>query len=570
MSGLIILIALLVVGLTAGCDSDPEPKPGPEPTVTLTQAVSPTSPPIPATATPPLHPRGGTLTIRLSSDISTLNPWLAKNDKEAEKITPLLFDGLTRLDNRLQPQPSLAERWEISPDGTAVTFYLRRDVAWHDGRPFTAADVVWTYRTVVGLPADPDVPARLRLQDTLSAVEAVDPISYTVRFTLKRRSSPILADLALPILPSHILTGTTPDKLADSPFNAAPVGTGPYAFDGRETGQSVTLKANPRYFGGWPYIERAAFIVAPDASVAEGAVRDGQLLLAQLSPDAAERLVGAGTGIRGGAFNELGYDFIAFNLREPRPFSDTRLRQAWALALDKQGIVFQATGPAGDAVWTDVAKISWAYNPDVPRYGGDPAAARALLASAGWVDANGDGIVEKDGRSLNVSLYVPANNEARRKAAASMVEPLKKAGIGVNVELADFRTAILTRISPTGSTPFDFDVVMLGWTRNGFDPDPYALFHSSQIPTESAPGLLNITGFAAAEYDALALEARSTYDYSRRKELYARMQVIIAEQLPYYFLWAEKFGVVASPKLKGDIDFSSPRFTWNIVDWWIE
>jgi peptide/nickel transport system substrate-binding protein len=112
--------------------------------------------------------------------------------------------------------------------------------------------------------------------------------------------------------------------------------------------------------------------------------------------------------------------------------------------------------------------------------------------------------------------------------------------------------------------------VMLGWTRNGVDPDSYALFHSSQIPTEAAPGLLNFTGFAAAEYDELSIEASSTYYFAKRKELYAGMQTIIAEQLPYYFLWAEKFGVVAGPQLKGDIDFSSPRFMWNIVDWWLE
>jgi peptide/nickel transport system substrate-binding protein len=566
----VALVALVMVTLIAGCDFGPGPGPGPQPTFTRVAPASPTSPPVPPSPTPPLHPRAGTLTLRLASDVSTLNPWLARNDKEADKVSSLIFDGLTRLDNHLQPQPALAEKWDVSEDGTSVTFSLRRDVTWHDGQPFTAADVVWSYRTVVGLPSDPEVPSRLRLQDTLSAVEATDPLSYTVRFTLKRRFSPILADFALPILPSHILTGTTPDKLADSPFNAAPIGTGPYSFDSREAGQSITLKANSGYYGGWPYIERVAFIVAPDRGVAESAVREGNLLLAQLSPDAAERLVKEGNGIRGGSFDELGYDFVAFNLRAPRPFSDTRLRQAWALALDKQGLAFQATGGGGDPVWTDVTKVSWAYNAEAPRYGGDPNRARNLLAEAGWRDTNGDGIVEKGGKPLQVSLYVPSNNNVRRKAAEAMVGPLRQAGIGVTVELADFTTAILTRISPTGRTPFDFDVAMLGWTRNGFDPDPYALFHSSQIPTEAAPGLLNFTGFAAAEYDALAIEARSTYDFARRKELYARMQVIIAEQLPYYFLWAEKFGLVAGPSLKGEIDFSSPRYLWNIVDWWIE
>lgn len=565
----LVVILLLVSILAAACDTEPAPPPPPQPTGTITN-VKPATPTAPPSPTPPLHPRGGTLTVRLSSDVTTLNPWLLRGNAEAERVTSLLFDGLTRLDDHLQPQPGLAEKWDVSEDGTSITFQLRRDVTWHDGQPLTAQDVVWSYRTVVGLPSDPQVPSRLRLQDTLSGVEAVEPVSYTVRFTLKRRYSPILVDFALPILPSHILTGTTPDKLADSPFNAAPVGTGPYSFEKRDTGQSLTLKGNEHYYGGWPYIERVAFLVAPNNDVAEGAVREGKLLLAQLPPHSAERLVGEGKGVRGGSFDELGYDFVAFNLREPHPFSDTRLRQAWSLALDKPGLTFQATGGAGDPVWSDVAKVSWAYNPNVPKLGGDPDAARRLLGEAGWADTNGDGIVEKGGKPLQVALYVSSDNAVRRKAAAAMVEPLKRAGIGISVELADFKTAILTRISPTGRAPFDFDVAMLGWTRNGLDPDPFALFHSSQIPTEAAPGLLNFTGFAAPEYDSLAIEARSTYDYARRKELYARMQTLLAEQLPYYFLWAEKFGVVAGPQVKGDIDFASPRFMWNIVDWWIE
>lgn len=572
------LSAILLGGFVAGCDSDkPEPVP-PQGTPTLTIPLKPTETSAPPTPTPPLHPRGGTLTVRLTSDVPAFIPWLAKGDTGSDRITSLLFDGLTRLDDHLQPRPGLAESWDVSADGTVITFKLRQGVTWHDGQPFTAEDVVWSYRTVVGLPADPEVPSRLHLQDTLSAVDAVEPFSYTVRFTLKRRYSPILADFALPILPSHILTGTTPDKLTESPFNVAPIGTGPYLYEKREAGQSITLKANERYFGGWPYIERVAFLVAPDNTIAEGALREGNLLLSDLPPESAERLVKEGKGVRGGSYEESGYDFVAFNLRPTRVFSDTRLRRAWALALDKPGLAFGATGGKSNPVWTDIAKISWAYNPEAPRFGGDPEGARRLLAEAGWADTNGDGIVEKNGKPLQVSLYVPANNptnddvrnEQRRKAAAAMVAPLKRAGIGVTVELADFKTAILTRIGPSGRAPFDFDVVMLGWTRNGVDPDPFALFHSSQIPTEAAPGLLNFTGFAAAEYDALAIEARSTYNYARRKELYVRMQTIISEQLPYYFLWAEKFGVAAHPRLKGEINFASPRYLWNIVDWWIE
>jgi len=374
----------------------------------------------------------------------------------------------------------------------------------------------------------------------------------------------------MPVLPSHVLSGTTPAALGSSPFNKAPIGTGPFTFDKRDPGRSVTLKANSRYYGGEPYISQVAFLVAPDSGVAEGALRDGRLMLAQLPPNDAEALLKSNKSMRGGAYDELGYDFVAFNLRPTHVFSDTRLRQAWALALDKPGLAYQATGGGGDPVWSDVNKASWAYNPGVPRLGGNPEQARKLIADAGWVDQNKDGIVEKNGKPLEVVLYVPSNNAVRRKAANAMVDPLRRVGIQLKVQIADFNTSLLGRLSPNSRPPFDFDAMILGWTRTGFDPDAFALFHSSQVPTPASPTLLNFTGFAAPEYDTLALDARSSYDYDARKDKYARMQEIIADQLPYYFLWAEKFGVVAGPKLHGDIDFASPRYLWNVEQWWIE
>ena len=558
LSYLLILLALL--SALAGCDV--EPNPGPTPT-----------PPLP-TPTVPDRPRAGTLNIRLASDTRadgsywSLNPWLAGFDENALAVTGLIFSGLTKVDNHLRPQPDLAERWEVSADGTQLTFHLRRDIAWHDGAPFTAEDVVWSYRTLRQISAQNT--AMVHLQEWVQKVEVVEPVSYTVRFTLRGPYSPILADLAWPILPSHVLSGTAPADLASSPFNEKPVGTGPFVPDERKPGQFVALKANEHYFGGGPLIERVVFVVAPDDTVAEGALRDGTLQLAQLPPGSAERLVVGAKGIKGASFNEVGYDYVAFNLRATRVFSDTRLRRAFAYALDKQGLVFEATGGADDPVWADVNKASWAYNPNVPQVNGKPEEAHRLLVEAGWTDTNGDGWVDKGGKPLAVSLYVRNDSDVRLKVARGMVEPLARVGISLTVQPADFQTSILARISPTTNPPFDFDLVMLGWTRTGYDPDSFALFHSTQIPTAAAPALLNIPGFQAPEYDDLAFRARATYDFGLRKEMYARMQAIVADQLPYYFLWAQKFGVVAGPSVHGAIDFASPRYLWNVNVWWIE
>jgi peptide/nickel transport system substrate-binding protein len=549
-------LSFITVVLLLGCDSPPTP-PVPQRTIT-------TAPPTP---TVPDRPRSGTITIRLTGDVKSLNPWFAGFDANTQDVTGVIFSGLTRLDNHMQPQPALAESWDVSQDGTQLTFHLRQDVMWHDGQPFTTQDVLWSYNMLKRISAENT--AMLHIQEHIRTVEVADPVSYTVRFTLDQRYSPILSDLSLPILPSHILSGTAPDKLASSSFNSKPIGTGPFAYNAQELGQSVSLKANEHYYGGGPLVQQVIFLVGNN-DAAEQAVRDGTLLLSQLSPSSAERLVSEGKGARGGSYDELGYDYIAFNLRDTHVFSDTRVRQAFSYALDKQGLAFAATGSGADPVWSDVNKASWAYNPDVVQLNGKPDEARRLLAEAGWADTNGDGIVEKNGKPLEVSLYLRSDNETRRKAADAMVEPLARVGFRLKVQPADFSTSILAHISPNSQLPFDFDAVMLGWTRTISDPDSFALFHSSQIPTQAAPNLLNIPGFQAPEFDSLSIQGRSTYDFDQRRDLYARMQNIIADQLPYYYLWAEKFGLVVGPKLKGDIDFSSPQYLWNINKWWVE
>src|SRR5687768_1178438 len=288
-----LLLFLALISMLSGCDLGPFPiHPQPSPPVA---SPTPSQPP---------RPRGGTLTIRLLDDVPQLNPWLNAGNRDADNVSSILFGGLTRLDNRLQPQPDLAERWDVSEDGTSLIFHLRKDVFWHDARPFSAEDVVWSYRTMLGLKSS--YHSFLRIQETVQAVEAVEPITWTVRLKLKSRNSPLLADLSMPVLPSHILSGTTADRLAQSQFNEAPIGTGAFTFASREPGKSITLKANENYYGGRPAIDRVACLVAPIEEVAENAVREGNLMLGQFSPSSAERLVADVGGARGGAYNELG------------------------------------------------------------------------------------------------------------------------------------------------------------------------------------------------------------------------------------------------------------------------
>lgn len=569
---LLLLLALTTALALSACDlTPPQPPGGPTPEATNTQLPYTPAPdtPVPTeTPVPSAHPFGGTITARIANDPASLNPWLAGTDQASAIFAGLVYGGLTRLDDHLEPQPDLADHWTPSQDGLAISFHLRPGVTWQDGQPFTTADVIWSYKMIAALP--PATAAIVEIHDAVKSVDVDPQDPASVLFTLNRRDSPLLSDLAMPILPSHILSGTALEKLPANPYNRAPIGTGPFSFAARTPGASILLKANPDYYGGRPFVDNAALLVAPNDDVAAKAVETGSLMLAQLSANSAEALVKAGNGVRGGAYDELGYDFVAFNLRASHPFSDTRLRQAFAYALDKQGMAYRVTGGGADPVWSDTNKASWAYNPDVPKYGGDPAKAKQLLAAAGWTDTNGDGIVDKNKKPLQISLYVRTDNEVRIRAAHAMIAPLRAVGIGATVVPLDFQTALQARLSATTNPPFDFDVMLLGFSKDNSDPDSFALFHTSQIRSASAPGLLNFTGFSALEYDSLSLDARSTYDFAQRRTLYSRIQYILADQLPYYYLWSQKYGVVAGPKLHGDIDFNSPMYLWNIKDWWIQ
>ena len=586
-----LLVLLCSLPALVGCDwfGPPAPRPTPAATTTAT-GPAPSAPPGTATAPTPTRgpaatatpsapagtpvPQGGTLTIRLAQDVTTLNPFfiprsITEVDEAAQTVTSLIFSGLTRLDNRLQPVPDLAESWTPAPDGLSVDFTLRAGALWSDGQPVTVDDVTWTYQSYLKLPTPSTL--QVHLQDAVLAIEPSKAAPNTVRFWLKRKYAGLLTDLAAPILPKHLLADVPLDRMAVHPFSYKPVGSGPFLFQERKEGQSILLAANPRYYGGPPHLAGVAFLVAPDPQVAVNALAGGSLLAAEVPP-ATWQAYAARPGIQSvfslGRYADTGYYFVGFNLRPGHLFSDTALRQAFAYALDKAALVREATGDAGVPIWSDVPPSSWAYAPDTPRLDHDPAKAQALLDGAGWKPGK-NGIREKDGQPLTFPLYVPLGDAAREKAAMLMQAPLAAVGMSMTVTIADFDSVLKAKLDPRRDPAFDFDAMLLGWDSSSTDPDDFALFHSSQIPTKENPGGLNFTGFAAPEFDQRAVEARSAYDFAARAAAQARMQAILAEELPYEFLWADGHFLILSRRLGGPVDLTSPRWLWNVEQWWL-
>ncbi|HEX5692125.1 MAG TPA: ABC transporter substrate-binding protein, partial [Roseiflexaceae bacterium] len=288
-----VTLALFVLVILAGCALDPAPPPPPTP--------------LPPTPTP--LPRGGTLSIRLATDIPELRPWQPRSRGE-EQVVGMLYTGLTRLDAKLQPQPDLATTWQPSADGRLITFTLRTDAAWHDGTPLTADDVVYTLSALRELS-----PTTALLDDMRRIADVSAPATNTVVLSLTERYAPIFADLATPILPRHLLIGK---DIATLDFWTAPVGSGPFQFGKREPGASITLDANARFYRGQPLLDHMAFLVAND-QVALEALKDGRLQLAELPWSIGTTISSTLPNVQQASYAENGYYYLAFNLRNGRP-----------------------------------------------------------------------------------------------------------------------------------------------------------------------------------------------------------------------------------------------------------
>jgi peptide/nickel transport system substrate-binding protein len=489
-----------------------------------------------------------------------------------------MYNGLVRLDPQGRPQPDLAERWEVSPDGGIITFTLRDRVRWHDGKPFTADDVAWTLDTLRTI-----TPTTSLLYDLRTSIGQVQtPLSQTVVLSLTQPFAPVLADLSVPILPRHLLGERPPQELATYNFWDTPVGTGPFKFDRREAGQTILFTRNNQFYRSEPYLDRAALVVAPDPAVTVSALADERLLLAEF--DDPTQPITDGTlpvTITHASYVENGWYGVVFNVRQGRIFADQRVREALARAVDVPALVQEVTGGSGAPIATTMLSNTWAYPNSVTFPTPDLDAARAVLEEAGW-KVGKDDVRQKDGQPLSAKLWVRGDDQRRLAAAQRIAEAAQAIGMQIEVVPSDFDTVILPKLAP----PYDFDILLGSWvnapnsagfpTNRFYDPDDYALFHSSrawQGEGDTRPALRNVGGFTNSDYDAAIERARRMYNVDQRAAAIAEAQAVLAREHPYLFLWSNRIQVALNARIKsaGDpIMLDSPRYLWNVEEWYLE
>ena len=484
-------------------------------------------------------------------DASNLIPLLA-SDSTSHGIAGMIFNGLIKYDKDLNIVGDLAESWEISKDGLVITFHLRKGVRWHDGRPFTAEDVLYTYQVTV----DPKTPTAYA-GDFLKVKKAEVLDAHTFRATYDKPFAPALMSWSVGILPKHLLAGK---EITTSTLGRNPIGTGPYKFKEWVTGQKIVLVSNPDYFEGRPYIDGYVMRIIPDTATmflelrANGIDRMGLTPL-QYTRQTENNLFKK--NYNKFRYLSFAYTYLGYNLKNPL-FADKRVRQAIAHAVNREEIIDGVLLGLGKPATGPYKPGTWAYNPNVRQYPYDPKKAKALLAEAGWKDDNGDGIIEKDGRPFEFEILTNQGNEVRAKCAEIIQRRLAEVGIRAKIRVVEWAAFVNDFINKR-----KFDATILGWTIP-MEPDLYDVWHSSK----TGPQELNFISYRNEEVDALIVKARETFDQVVRKRCYDRIQEILAEEQPYLFLYVPDALPIIHARIRG-VETAPLGIGWNFIKWYV-
>ncbi|MFO7983236.1 MAG: peptide-binding protein [Desulfuromonadales bacterium] len=496
-------------------------------------------------------PSGDTIIMGSIGEPSNLIPALS-SDSSSSDINGLVYEGLLRYDKNYNLEPVLAESWDISEDNLTITFHLREGVEWHDGEPFTSADVLFTYEMMI----DPETPTAYA-EDFMQVAEAEAPDPYTFRVRYDEPFAPGLVTWGFPVHPEHLLEG---EDITDSSLSRSPVGTGPYRFVKWSAGREIVLEANHDYFEGPPNIHRVLYRIIPDQTTMFLELQSGSLDYMSLTPmQYARRTDTPAFKRRYQKFRypASSYTYLGYNLRHPL-FEDRRVRQAISYAINEEEIIQGVLHGLGQPANGPYKPGTWAHNPNVEDYPYNPDKAREILAEAGWSDTDNDGILDRDGRPFSFTIITNQGNEQRIKTGEIIQRRLMEIGMEVELRVIEWATFLKEFVNPG-----KFDAIILGWTIPP-DPDSYDVWHSSKTD----PRELNFIGFKNEEVDDLLEKGRRTLDQEKRRQFYWRFQEILAKEQPYTFLYVPDALPAVSARFQG-IEPAPAGIMYNFTEWYV-
>ena len=477
--------------------------------------------------------RGGTLVAAIDSDPGGLNPAITTSGA-THTASELMFNGLVSYVPGQEPQPELAESWEVEEGGALYRFRLRRGVVWHDGEPFTASDVVFTFEKLL---------FKFHSRTAASVGAAIESITApddaTVEFRFAQPYAPLLRQLDVteaPILPEHVYGEGDP---LENPANNQPVGTGPFKLEEYRPDTEIRLVANPDYFeDGLPRLDKVVMRIIPDPANQVIALESGEVdwLFGVPGPD-LQRLEDSGdfdflpTTVNPGGSNCV--MTVSFNLERPM-FQDVRVRRALAMALDRQQFVERVLFGQGKVAEAPISSgIPGAHASglaDLPAF--DRAGAERLLDEAGW-RRDGDGVRTaegvpgvKDGTRLSFDFLHFPNFAAYGQLLKAQLDE-----VGADVKLVPLEPPVFAE---TVFSARDFDTNIISYC-NGADPEigVKRMYVSSTI---GPVPFSNSSAYRNDEVDRLFDEARATLDEGERSEIYRQIQERLVQDMPYVWL----------------------------------
>ncbi len=456
-------------------------------------------------------------------------------------------DNYVRIDSEVDPKKKSLFASEVLPateHNPIIVFHLRPGVKFHDGRPFGAKDVKFTYEAIM---TPKNISPRLSDYEPVKELEVIDPL--TVRVVYKRLYSPALGTWAMGILPEHLLNdeilrkeavqaGKKPEQFSmrDSAFNRHPIGCGPFVFKEWKPDQFIALNRYDDYWEGPPNYRQYFFRIVPDPLTQEMEFYAGTVDAYDVRPHQVERFK-HDSSYQSFSGLSFGYTYIGYNMRR-EPFNDRRVRVALGMAIDADKIIQYVLFGQGERITGPFPKQTDYYNSAVKPIPYDPQGALKLLEEAGW-KKNKDGWLEKNGKRLQFTLITNNGNELRKAILTVAQDEWRKIGIDVRTDLLEWAVFIQQRVDKA-----DFDAIVLGWSM-GIEPDLFQIWHSSQ----TNPFQLNFVGFKNEEADDLIVKIRQEYDHERQVAYCYQLHEIIAREQPYTFLYVGKWTAVLDRRI---------------------
>ena len=574
---LLLSIGLIAMFLLAACGGQAaqqeEEAPAEQPAAEATEPAAAEEQPEPTEAPEEMaEEMDAPVVIAMYQEPESLNPYLSVQTV-VNVVATTVLEGLLDVGPDGEFIPKLAvevpsvENGGISEDGLTITYKLREGVLWADGKPFTSADVKFTWEAVM----DDANPVVSRAgYELIESIETPDDLTVVVKFSELYAPALLLFEY---VLPAHGFGGGTAMTGAD--FNRMPFGTGPYMVKEWTSGESIVLEANPNYrdkvnFSGvifriTPSREESVLLLKSgevevvwdliEASIPE--FQDSEDVTLWTTPSSNVEYLGLNLAKRGDpADPSQPHDILG----------DKRVRQAISLAIDRSVLVNDLMYGLS-TIATSAIGMGWAADPTLETPSYDPDQAIALLEEAGWVDTDGDGIREKDGQKLSLEITTTSGNKLRELAEQVIQAQLLEVGIELVINNVPSSTLFGNWASGGPLQRGNFDIAMDTWGPD-IDPDGFVsiLFHSSAVPSEAGGGW-NFFRIQDPAIDAAIEAGRSTVDIQARKQAYSEVARLVNETYAYIPLYNRLIIQAFDSDITGWTPNPWEQFTWDIANW---